>query len=333
MMFRTVVDHIPAVSSDPKTFPAYIEMSPVSSEILSFLNEFWEVRSLPMVAARLDISTATSFRLLKAAREQFSDPLFIKSGHAMVPTPKMEKMIGEIHDILRRMSRLGKDPKFVPKNISEEISIGCTDNALIGFLLPVVDELYQQAPDLRISIRPLTEHFQIHLAKGKLDLAFYAPANFRPAEDIRTQQLFSTKHVYVVRKGHPLEKKLKTEGKLRRSDLEPFRFIAPRYGVSQSAVSQGMTGLTANDSVALDSPYFVSSALLLLKTDFIIRLPMFTAEILTESLPLTMLPQYLILEDNWTPLLVWHKRTDTNPMLQWFRSMLTLNRKETEFTE
>ena len=73
----------------------------------------------------------------------------------------------------------------------------------------------------------------------------------------------------------------------------------------------------------MDCGYFLASAFFLMETDFYARLPAFTAEYLSSQLPLTLLPK--VSENDavvWKARMIWHERTDRDPALQWFRSMI-----------
>ena len=102
-----------------------------TSELLRFLAEFYDSRNLISTANRLGKGSATCFRLLAQARENFEDPLFVKSGRAMMPTPKMDSLIGEIQSILMRIDRLPSPKVFSPKNLTQDFRIGCIDNAAL----------------------------------------------------------------------------------------------------------------------------------------------------------------------------------------------------------
>ena len=107
-----------------------------TSELLRFLAEFYDSRNLISTANRLGKGSATCFRLLAQAREIFEDPLFVKSGRAMMPTPKMDSLIGEIQSILMRIDRLPSPKVFSPKNLTQDFRIGCIDNAALRFIVP-----------------------------------------------------------------------------------------------------------------------------------------------------------------------------------------------------
>lgn len=294
---------------------------PLKTEVLQFLLELCDSRSLPVAASRLGISPATAFRLLKQARLEFSDPLFVKSGRTMIFTPRMKELEPKIKSIMDNLSQLKRPNVFDPSSSQRTIRIGCIDNGVLGFIVPVIDKIYRESPQLRISIEPITEHFQLRLSNGRLDLAFYAPPSFKPTEGIMSYKLFEAGHVYVVRKGHPLLSKLKEKGRLTKKDLKTYRMIALKYGITEEAITKMSAGIAPEDQIAIDMPYFLPSAFVLMKTDFIVRYPIFTARILSEILPVELLPSYLLNEKKWTPIMLWHRRTQNDPLLQWLRAL------------
>lgn len=208
-----------------------------NSELLRFLAEFYDSRNLISTANRLGKGSATCFRLLAQAREIFEDPLFVKSGRAMMPTPKMDSLIGEIQSILMRIDRLPSPKVFSPKELTQDFRIGCIDNAALRFIVPSLANLYAQAPNIRLSIISLHEHFQWALEKGNIDIVIYAPPNLKLRElgkKFHYETLYNTDHMYVVRNTHPLAIKLREGKQLKRSDLKNYRFIAVKYGYSEA---------------------------------------------------------------------------------------------------
>ena len=125
-----------------------------TSELLRFLAEFYDSRNLISTANRLGKGSATCFRLLAQAREIFEDPLFVKGGRAMMPTPKMDSLIGEIQSILMRIDRLPSPKVFSPKNLTQDFRIGCIDNAALRFIVPSLANLFDQACLLYTSPSP-----------------------------------------------------------------------------------------------------------------------------------------------------------------------------------
>lgn len=302
-----------------------------NSELLRFLAEFYDSRNLISTANRLGKGSATCFRLLAQAREIFEDPLFVKSGRAMMPTPKMDSLIGEIQSILMRIDRLPSPKVFSPKELTQDFRIGCIDNAALRFIVPSLANLYAQAPNIRLSIISLHEHFQWALEKGNIDIVIYAPPNLKLRElgkKFHYETLYNTDHVYVVRNTHPLAIKLREGKQLKRSDLKNYRFIAVKYGYSEGKITTDSSGFEEGSNIAIDTPYLLTVPHMLTQCDLIGRLPESSVKELIGNLPLTILPKNLVADPAWTPVFLWHDRTHFDPAYQWFRSVLLRSLEE-----
>lgn len=302
-----------------------------NSELLRFLAEFYDSRNLISTANRLGKGSATCFRLLAQAREIFEDPLFVKSGRAMMPTPKMDSLIGEIQSILMRIDRLPSPKVFSPEELTQDFRIGCIDNAALRFIVPSLAILYAQAPNIRLSIISLREHFQWALEKGNIDIVIYAPPNLKLRElgkKFHYETLYNTDHLYVVRNSHPLAVKLREGKQLKRSDLKNYRFIAVKYGYSEGKITTDSSGFEEGSNIAIDTPYLLTVPHMLTQCDLIGRLPESSVKELIGNLPLTILPKNLVADPAWTPVFLWHDRTHFDPAYQWFRSVLLSSLEE-----
>ena len=271
-----------------------------NSELLRFLAEFYDSRNLISTANRLGKGSATCFRLLAQAREIFEDPLFVKSGRAMMPTPKMDSLIGEIQSILMRIDRLPSPKVFSPKELTQDFRIGCIDNAALRFIVPSLANLYAP-PNLKL--RELGKKFHY-------------------------ETLYNTDHVYVVRNTHPLAIKLREGKQLKRSDLKNYRFIAVKYGYSEGKITTDSSGFEEGSNIAIDTPYLLTVPHMLTQCDLIGRLPESSVKELIGNLPLTILPKNLVADPAWTPVFLWHDRTHFDPAHQWFRSVLLRSLEE-----
>ena len=101
----------------------------------------------------------------------------------------MDSLIGEIQSILMRIDRLPSPKVFSPEELTQDFRIGCIDNAALRFIVPSLAILYAQAPNIRLSIISLREHFQWALEKGNIDIVIYAPPNLKLREIIERRML------------------------------------------------------------------------------------------------------------------------------------------------
>lgn len=293
-----------------------MEPSHLSSETLWLLTSLRETQSLTESADKLQISIATAMRRLVSARNLLGDPLFVRSKDGLLPTARMLALYPKLRAVRQTLIDLAQPDRFEPETLHRTIRVAGVDNAGIAFLLPCLRELYERAPNLRLSFLPLTEDFPAQLERGDVDLVFFAPPKtLSPC--FHEAPLFDAKHVIVVRKGHPLTT---LDRPLTRRDLQPYREIALTYGTRN--------GLPVADTVtsrepAMDCGYFLLSACFLLETDFFVSLPRFTALYLARFLPLAVLEECVARTADRRARLIWHHRTQDDPALQWFRSVIT----------
>lgn len=126
-----------------------------------------------------------------------------------------------------------------------------------------------------------------------------------------------------MRKDHPLvylmEERLSEGGEFRPEDLAPYREIKLSYGSLEGKAAVRR----ADDRVAMDCGYYLASAFFLLETDFYVMLPTFTAKCLVKEMPLAILPAAPMANAViWKARMIWHERTERDPALQWFRSVI-----------
>ena len=251
------------------------------------------------------------------------DPLFIRGRDGLVPTARMNELLPKLRAVQDELIDIVRRPgQFSPADLRSTIRVAGVDNAIFGFLMPCLRELYGAAPGLHLSCVPLTDDFPRLLASGNIDVAFYAPPLQLDA-DYRELELFATDHVLVVRKDHPLvylmEERLREGGELRPEDLAPYREIKLSYGSLEGKAAVRR----ADDRVAMDCGYYLASAFFLLETDFYVMLPTFTAKCLVKELPLAILPAVPMANAVvWKARMIWHERTERDPALQWFRSVI-----------
>ena len=302
---------------------------PVSSELLAFLESLWKTRSLTRAAELRGLSLSTATRLIAEARHVFGDPLFIRGGSGMVPTPKMTGLIRRITELLDGMRTLAVTEPLDPARFTGTVRLAGVDNSIFAFILPGMNTIYRQAPHIRLSFCSLGDRFLESLETGDTDMAFYAPPGLRTGPGFHTAELFSSGHVLVTRAGHQLQKRWEEKGRLTAADLAPWRRLAIGYGhdVGRPRSAESQIG-EENADIAFDMPYFLPAPFILAETDFIVRLPVFTARIFSKHFPLFIIPGSEKHLPVWHPVMVWHERTHADPTAQWLRSLLITGIRE-----
>lgn len=278
---------------------------------------------LSKTALALGVSIGTASRDLKTAREILGDKLFIRSGGLMVPTRRMLDIAPEFERVLRALEALSRPPSiFVPAVSQETFSIVAPDNAAATILLPVVSRLRREAPNMNFRVRMLEDSIFDELREGEADLAIFCDHSLNLGPSFHTKTLLESKHVLIMRKGHPLEA-LSRQRPLEAADLAPFSRIGI---VFKKASGGGFREILDEQAVearySVTMPHFLAAAFFLVDTDDLLTLPLETARFVERILPVTHCDDPILGHCPWDPIMLWHERTDKSPAHQWLRAII-----------
>ncbi|MFI5643393.1 LysR family transcriptional regulator [Kitasatospora sp. NPDC051705] len=223
-------------------------------------------QSVTRAAARLRTSPAAMSRTLARLRRVLQDPLLVRAGQAMVPTPRAEELRDEAAAVVRRLEALlapggGIDPAELRRTFTVQAS-DLVGAALAPGLLGLAA---LQAPG--VSLRVLAEEWEAGpaLREGRVDLEVGAIDHVDP--ETRVDELVTLRMAAGVRAGHPLAEGPLTPARLAAAEhvavSRQGRFTGPLdaaladHGLSRrvSAVLPGhlaaMTLAAAGDVVCL----------------------------------------------------------------------------------
>ncbi|MCA2216057.1 LysR family transcriptional regulator [Jidongwangia harbinensis] len=170
-------------------------------------------QSVTRAAARLHTSPAAMSRTLARLRRVLQDPLLVRAGQAMVPTPRAEALREEAAAVVRRLEALltpsgGIDPTALRRTFTVQAS-DLVGAALAPGLLALAR---RQAPG--VSLRVLAEDWEASpaLRDGRIDLEIGSIDHIDP--ETQVEDLVTLRMAAGVRAGHPLTEGTVTPGRL-----------------------------------------------------------------------------------------------------------------------
>lgn len=153
-------------------------------------------------AKALNLSQPTISHALARLRAQVGDPLFVRAGQKLLPTPAARKMIAPIRRGLQTIETAMADLHgFDPANAQRTFTIGIHALMEHTFFRPLVSSLQTSAPRVSISSTQFERRtLETDLSSGILDAAIDV---FLPLpESICRQKITSEKVVVICRAGH-----------------------------------------------------------------------------------------------------------------------------------
>lgn len=275
-------------------------------------------RNLTRVAASLNQTQPAISAMLRKFRVTFQDELLVRSGNAMVPTPRGLEVLESARAALVAVDRLFiVGEAFVPITSHQQFKIGCPDYLATVFLAGVAHELRRQAPQASLLVHPLGPGFDFEqaLADGDLDVVI---GNWpTPPAHLHMGPLLEDRIVCLMAKDHPLAAGMTPEQYFEAPHVVPLHLSATHRGVIDRHLAR--LRLTRNARVVV--PFFSMAPHMLPGSDLIFTISRHFAEHYARMLPLTVV-QCPIAYPPMRFYQVWHSRVQHSAAQIWLRGIL-----------
>ena len=290
-------------------------MSKPDFNLLITLNVLLAEGSVARAARRLRLSPSAMSRALARLRETTGDPLLVRAGRGLVPTPRalelrerVGQLVDEVEAVLRPAEKL--DLKQLVRTFTLRTSEGFVENFGPGLVARVGEE----APGVRLRFVPKPDKDSTPLREGTVDLETGVVGKTTSPE-VRTQSLFRDRFVGAVRVGHKLSK-----GKVTAECYAGGRHVALwRWNFDKGPVDEALALLGLERNIVTMVGGFSAALTLARTSDLIATVPERHTGALRagmHSFPLPVPPPEI------TVSLLWHPRMDADPAHRWLRGCL-----------
>lgn len=280
--------------------------------LLATLDVLLAEGSVARASRRLRLSPSAMSRALARLRATTGDPLLVRAGRGLVPTPRalalrerVAQLVHEVEAVLRPAEQL--DLAQLARVFTLRTREGFADN----FGAPLLARLAQEAPGVRLHFVPKPDKDSAALREGTVDLET-GVVDADTAPELRVQALFRDRHVGVVRKGHPL-----ATGKLTAARYAAGRHIVvSRRGLEHGPLDTALAKLGLKRAIATVVGSFATALSLARHSELIATVPERHTGNLRAGLHTFALP---IATPGFTVSLLWHPRLDADPAQRWLR--------------
>ncbi|TKI02979.1 LysR family transcriptional regulator [Martelella alba] len=171
--------------------------------LLVVLNALLEDCSVNLAARKLNVTAPAISKSLNKIRVLFNDPILVRSGTKLIPTPKAIALKEDVRQLVNRIeSMLNTNMAFEPHTTTVSFTIAA--NATIVFTLnaTLFRELQKSAPNVFINMVHDSEFDDDFLRSNDIDLYIGEMRDLNPEITIRT--IHSAKCYFMCRCGHPI---------------------------------------------------------------------------------------------------------------------------------
>jgi DNA-binding transcriptional LysR family regulator len=288
----------------------------VDLNLLVALDALLQTGSVSGAAARVGLSTPAMSHALARLRKTLGDPVLVRAGQGMVPTPRAEALREPVRELLAGVQAvLRPEPGFDPTTADRELRVRASDYVL-STLGPALDQrVAAEAPGLRLRFSPNVSEDPEHVREGVVDLAIGVFRDLPP--ECRIQTLFEERLVCVVRQGHPTVRGRLT---LEQYAAAPHVQVAPR-GRPGGYVDQVLAREGLHRRVARAVPFFLSAMQLCAQADYVLTVPERLARAWAEAFDLRVLEPPLPFAP-YAVVQLWHPRHEADAGHRWLRQQV-----------
>lgn len=269
--------------------------------------------SVAGAARRLRLSPSAMSRSLARLREVTGDPLLVRAGRGLVPSPRalelrdrVSQLVHDAEAALRPAHALKLD------QLERTFTLRSREGFVENFGAPLIARVSQDAPGVRLHFLPKLDKDSAPLRDGLIDLETGVIGKATGPE-VRAQALFRDRFVGVVRAGHPL-----SQGKVTPTRYAQARHIGlSRRGLGQSPIDEALAPLGLVREVATVVGGFSAALALARACDLVATVPERHTGSLRAGLHSFALPVPL---PEITVSLLWHPRMDGDPAHRWLRT-------------
>ena len=295
-----------------------MHLKEIDLNLIAVLEALLRERSVTRAAHSLGLSQSATSHALNRLRRAFDDPLFVKSGHDMAPTPKAELLQAAVVEVMATIrQRILKEAGFDPTVAEREFTICITDIGELVFVPTLLKRLRREAP--RCTLRTLqvpAEQIEGLLASGDADLAI---GSYRTAPDgLYKQRLFMHSFRTIVHVGN---KKIRNRITMAQFERTP-QIVVTLTGKGRTAYDSVLEEKSIRRHVVLRTPHFLLVPLLLEQNpDLIATVPLELGNVFSRLgvvrsiAPPVELPTFAINQ-------YWHPLAHHEPAIIWMRELI-----------
>lgn len=280
--------------------------------LLVTLDVLLQEGSVAGAARRLRLSPSAMSRALARLRETTGDPLLVRAGRGLVPTPRalglreqVSQLVEQSAEVLRPAERLKL------KKLARTFTLRTSDGFVENFGPELIARVGEQAPGVTLRFVQKLDKDSAPLRDGAVDLETGVIGHDMGPE-LRVQALFHDRFTGVVRAGHPL-----SQGEITPESYAAGRHICvSRRGKASGPIDDALKQLGLERKVATVVSGFSAALALARASDLIATVPERHTGTLREGMFSFALPVDM---PEVTVSMFWHPRLHADLAHSWLR--------------
>ena len=287
-------------------------MSTPDLNLLVTLDVLLAEGSVARAAQRLRLSPSAMSRALARLRATTGDPLLVRAGRGLVPTPRAIELRERVRQLVQDCEAvLRPAEKLDLARLVRTFTLRTSDGFVENFGPELIARVGEAAPGVRLRFVQKLNKDSTALRDATVDLETGVVGTVTGPE-VRAQGLFRDRFIGVVRSGHWLS----------RGEITPARYASGRHicvsrrGDDKGPIDEALMSLGLERAIVTIVGGFATALALARASDLIASVPERHTGKLRAGMHSFPLP---VAMPEITVALLWHPRLDADPAHRWLR--------------
>jgi len=295
-----------------------VNLSAIDLNLLVIFDALLAERSVTRAGTRVGLSQPAVSNALARLRATLDDPLLVRVGSSMEPTPRALEIAPAVQRALATLRDALTEPAgFDAAKSKRSFCLAAADDVELTLVPALLSRMKQLSPGIDLRISRAVGTVDSALRTGEVDL--YIGAWFNVPSTFRSHLLRTEGFLCIAREDHPAidaALTLPVYMKLGHVLVTP----AERPG---SVVDTALSDEDLGRRVVLRTPHFLVAPFVVARTDLIATLPRAVAETAARLMGLALYPPPIDVPG--FPLrMVWHPRSHDQAAHRWLREQVML---------
>ncbi len=286
----------------------------VDLNLLTALDRLLETRSVTLAAEQLHVSVPAMSHTLARIRTTFNDPILVRSGRTLVPTPRAEELRSPVREIVEQTQMLFVRPGVFDASLLHRTFVIRASDAVVGTIGPRLAEFVARvAPRVTLRFASEGDIGDVDAVRGS-EVDVNISARLPDAPDIEQRELFHDHFVGLVRRGHPL-----TTGRVTAKRFAAQQHVVTsRRGVIWGPIDDALRARDLARHVGLVVPTFYAAVFAAVTSDLVATVPSRLARETKAAVKITVF-NVPVDVPTYGAVLSWHRRFSADPAHRWLR--------------
>lgn len=271
--------------------------------------------SVARASRRLRLSPSAMSRALARLREATGDPLLVRAGRGLVPTPRADALRARVHDLVLEAEAILRPIEHIdPATLVRAFTLRTADGFVENFGPRLIARVGSEAPGVRLNFLHKPDKDSGPLREGRVDLET-AVVDAAISPELRTQALFRDQLIAVVRPEHPLAHGTLTVKRY----TEARHVLISRSGFEEDTVDQPYLTSDLPRRIVSVVSGFAAALALARSADLVATVPERHTAALRGGMISLPIP---VPTTAFTVSMLWHPRMDGDPAHRWLRGLV-----------